>query len=64
MKTPQKSTWLEEFLLCCVQYSQYTGFLFDIISINGRSLFAINASKKFCYMDILFVHFKIFDLTD
>ncbi len=53
------------------EWNCYNGFVFNILELElykpvnmDSSLFGINASRNFFYMDLLFIRIKFFDKTD
>lgn len=55
---------IEEITPILLEWNVYNGFTLDILGINSRALLGISFSSSYCYIDLLFFQFKIFDLTD
>lgn len=54
-----------------IEWNCYNGFMFDLFYLEtykpfnlDGSLFGINFSKNYLYIDIFFMNIKIFDKTD
>lgn len=60
---------MERFTLFNTEYNSYNGFILDFFGIElsnwdfNRSLFSINSSMEFLYLNILFLEIKVFDKT-
>ena len=60
---------MERFTLFNCEWNFYNGFLLDFCRFelfnwdSDRSLFSINVSKEFLYLNILFAEIKVFDKT-
>ena len=60
---------MERFTLFNCNWDFYSGFKLDLCEIEildwgfNRSLFSINGSKEFLYLNILFLEIKVFDKT-
>lgn len=54
-----------------LEWNCYNGFTFNILLLElfkpiniDSALFGINFSRRFLYIDLLFITFKIFDLNE
>ena len=60
---------MEKFTLFNCEWNFYNGFYLDFCGLAlsnwdfDRSLFSINSSMEFLYLNILFLEIKVFDKT-
>jgi len=60
---------INNFIIFCSEWSSWNGFVLHLFHYDGdifnrsldNSLFAINLSKNFLYIDIFFMSFKIYN---
>ena len=57
---------MDRFTLFNCEWNCFNGFILQILTVGiqcDRSLFSVNFSKEFLYLNLLFTEIKVFDKT-